>query len=389
MKLSRYESLAPFMTGNVKLLISDSERHADMLYVSGLFVPDPFVVIGLHGKWHGFFSPLEVDRAKKQSRLNHVHLDTQWHEKAVDQGWGAGLAGVAAAFLHEHRIRLIEVPADFPLSYAQQLSAWGFRVRPVEGTLFPERAVKTAREIKWLQQAEHVARSAMRVAERFLAACTVDNNGILLDPANEKKLKSRHLRAAIEAHIISRGAIPSHTIVACGREGADPHNIGSGYLRAGQPIIIDIFPRMQATGYWGDMTRTYVKGKAPDQVRRMYRAVREAQEIGLGMVKAGVNGADIHRAICSYFESAGFPNRIRRGRQCGFFHGTGHGVGLDIHESPRISQHGQILEEGNVVTIEPGLYYPGIGGVRLEDLVVVRRDGCDNLTRHPRRLAIP
>jgi len=371
-----------------QLLISDSEKHADMLYVSGLFVPDPFVVIGLDGDWHGFFSPLEVDRAKKKSGLDQIHLDTPWHQKASALGWETGLAGVAAAFLHEQGIKKIMAPSDFPLGYAQQLNARGFEIKAVEGSLFPQRAVKTAREIKCLQQAENVARSAMKVAESFLADCRVGNDNVLRDASTGHRIKSGHLRAKIEAHIITKKAIPSHTIVACGREGADPHNVGSGYLRAHEPIIVDIFPRMQTTGYWGDMTRTYVKGKAADRVRKMYRAVREAQDIGLEMVRDGVNSADIHQTICRHFEVSGFPTHIRRGKQNGFFHGTGHGVGLDIHESPRISKRGQILEEGNVVTIEPGLYYPGTGGIRLEDLVVVRKDGCDNLTRHPRHLEI-
>lgn len=371
-----------------KLLISDSERNADMLYVSGLFVPDPFVVIGLDKTWHGFFSPLEVDRAKKESGLDQLHLDTPWHQKASILGW-TGLAGVAATFLHEQSIKKIMVSSDFPLGYAQQLTTYGFEIEAVEGSLFPQRAVKTAREITCLQHAENVARSAMKVAESFLADCCVaGNDSVLRDASTGYRLKSGHLRAKIEAHIITKKATPSHTIVACGREGADPHNVGSGYLRANEPIIVDIFPRMQTTGYWGDMTRTYVRGKASDRVRKMYKAVREAQDIGLDMVKDGVNGADIHQSICRYFEASGFSTHIKRGRQNGFFHGTGHGVGLDIHESPRISRRGQTLEEGHVVTIEPGLYYPGIGGVRLEDLVVVRKDGCDNLTRHPRRLEI-
>jgi len=377
------------MNADAFLLIADSERHADMLYVSGMFAPDPFVVIGIEGLWHGFFSPLEWGRARKQSKLDRVHLDIQWHEKAATLGWETGLATMAAAFLRNHGVKKVVVPSDFPLAHAERLRDLSFKIKAREGALFPERAIKSAYEIKCLQHAEHIARSAMKQAERFLAACRIGNDDILLDPETGRRQKSGHLRARIESHIITRGAIPFQTIVACGREGADPHNIGAGWLRAGQPIIVDIFPRVQATGYWGDMTRSYVKGKAPEPVRKMYQAVLQAQDIGLGMVRAGVDGAAIHTAICAHFVSMGFPGGIKRGRQTGFFHGTGHGVGLEIHESPRISTRGQMLKEGNVVTIEPGLYYPGIGGIRLEDMVVVRKDGCDNLTRHPRRLQIP
>jgi len=376
------------MKADTYLLIADSERHADMLYISGIFAPDPFVVIGIAGQWHGFFSPLEWGRARKQSRLDRVHLDVSWHEKAAQLGWKSGLTSMAAAFLRDRGIEQATVPFDFPLAYAEQLSALGFKIKAESGMLFPERAVKSVHEIRCLQQAEQITRSAMKEAERFLSDSKIGNDGILLDPETGKRQKSGHLRARIESSLVARGAIPFQTIVACGREGADPHNIGSGWLRAGQPIIVDIFPRVQATGYWGDMTRTYVKGVPSAAVRKMYLAVRRAQDIGLGMVRSGVDGAEIHAAICAHFVSAGFPGGIKRGKQTGFFHGTGHGVGLEVHEAPRISVRGQVLEDGNVVTIEPGLYYPGIGGVRLEDLVVVRRDGCDNLTRHRRQLMV-
>jgi len=196
------------------------------------------------------------------------------------------------------------------------------------------------------------------------------------------------MRAVIETFLISRGAVPSHTIVACGKEAADPHQIGAGYLKAHQPIIVDIFPRLVSSGYWGDMTRTFVKGKASSELRKMYRTVREGQDIGLSMICDGASGLKIHQAIQNHFAGRGFFTGTRRGRQVGFFHGTGHGVGLEVHEMPRISVRDDILRSGHVVTVEPGLYYPDIGGVRLEDLVVVRNEGGDNLTRFRRKLEI-
>ncbi|PJC67234.1 MAG: hypothetical protein CO017_11610, partial [Zetaproteobacteria bacterium CG_4_8_14_3_um_filter_59_5] len=166
------------------------------------------------------------------------------------------------------------------------------------------------------------------------------------------------------------------------------HQIGTGFLKAHQAIIVDIFPRLVCTGYWGDMTRTFVKGKASAELRKMYRTVREGQDIGLSKVMDGASGLAIHQSIQQHFSKQGFFTGTRRGKQVGFFHGTGHGVGLDVHESPRISVRDDILKAGQAVTVEPGLYYPDIGGVRLEDLVVVRKGGCDNLTRFRRRLEI-
>lgn len=376
------------MNRKAHLMIAASEHNADMLYASGLFVPDPFIIIGINGLWHGLLSPLEVDRARKTSRLDHVHLDTPWRERAAGHGWREGLAAAAAAFLKEHGIKRVSVPGDFALIHAERLKEWGFEVEPCAGSLFPERAIKSEHEIRHLARSEALTRKSMREAEKCLAASSIGNDGILRHPETGKRMKSKHLRSVIETYLVAHGAMPAHTIVACGKEGADPHNVGHGFLRAHQPIIIDIFPRLLDCGYWGDMTRTYVKGRASTEVKRLYRTVREGQRIGLDMVAASVHGADIHRAISSHFDSAGFTTGIKRGRQTGFFHGTGHGVGLDIHEAPRISVRDDVLQENQVVTVEPGLYYPALGGVRLEDLVVVRKDGCDNLTRHPCRLEI-
>jgi len=377
------------MSKVARLLIADSEHDADMLYIAGLFVPDPFAVVGLNGQWHGLFSSLEIDRARKSSKLNHAHLDFPWREKARKLGWEGGPEAAAAAFLHEHGIHSVMTPGNFPLLCAERMRAWGIGVQPNNGSLFPERAVKSLYEINQLRKAERLTRQAMRTAEQLLAAAEIGDDGILRHPETGRRLKSGHVRGAIETFLISHGANPSHTIVACGRETADPHQIGQGYIRARQPIIIDIFPRLLASGYWGDMTRSYVKGKADARLLKLYRTVREGQDIGLSMVADGVHGRDIHHAITRHFDSCGFYTGSKRGRQTGFFHGTGHGVGLDVHEPPRISVSDHILHAGNVVTVEPGLYYPGLGGVRLEDMVVVRKNSCENLTHHPRRMVIP
>jgi len=374
-------------SSSTKLIIADSEHNADMLYASGMFVPDAFIAIEIAGRWHGLLSPLEVDRARKQSRLDEVHLDTPWREQATQQS-RRGLAAIAAAFLQDRHISNIQVPNHFPLGYAEALRAWGFSVTPVEGGFFPARAIKSEQEIRFLGQAEQLTRRSMQQAEHYLAACGIGNDGILRDAESGRKVKSADVRRVIETFLIGKGAMPAHTIVACGREGADPHNIGSGFIRAHQTIIIDIFPRVLATGYWGDMTRTYVKGKASPEIKKLYRTVREGQDIGISMVADGVDGASIHRAITTHFDQQGFPTKVIRGKQSGFFHGTGHGVGLEIHESPRISTTSDILQAGQVVTVEPGLYYAGLGGVRIEDMVVVRHGGCDNLTRHKRQLQI-
>ena len=372
-----------------QLLISDSEHHADMLYISKMFVPDAFIAVGIesHGTtiWHGLLSPLEVDRAKKQSAFSEVHLDSIWREEATKHSWSPSLASTAAAFLHHHGIQKLVVPGHFPLMYADQLRNIGFQVIPKLGTLFPQRAIKQPYEIAELARAEQLTKQSMIQAEQFLAACSIGKDQILRHPDdNHYKVESKDVRACIETFLIGQGAMPSHTIVACGKHSSDPHNIGSGYIVCNQPIIIDIFPRLLNSGYWGDMTRTYLKGSASSHLKKMYQTVQEGQDIGLERVAAGQASKDIHHAILTHFERSGFITGVEKGQQQGFFHGTGHGVGLDIHEAPRISMCDDILQENQVVTIEPGLYYPDIGGIRLEDMVVVRQHGCDNLTQHER-----
>ena len=375
------------MTHSARLIIADSEHNADMLYASGMFVPDAYIAIEIDGLWHGLFSPLEVDRAKKDSKLYEAHLDTPWRQLAEAEH-RYGLAAIAAAFLNDRELTEITVPADFPLSYAEQLRSWGFAVSATEGAFFPGRSVKSEYELRCLAQAERLTRQSMQQAESYLAACGIGDDGILRDPESSKKVKSADVRRVIETFLIGHGAMPAHTIVACGKEGADPHNIGHGFIRAHQTIIIDIFPRVLATGYWGDMTRTYVKGKASPEIKRLYQTVREGQDIGLSMVAAGVDGAVIHQCITDHFDKQGYPTKIVRGKQTGFFHGTGHGVGLQIHEAPSISVRSNTLQANQVVTVEPGLYYPGLGGIRLEDMVIVREGGCDNLTKYKRKLEI-
>jgi Xaa-Pro aminopeptidase len=182
--------------------------------------------------------------------------------------------------------------------------------------------------------------------------------------------------------------IAQHTIVACGDDACDPHNEGSGPFRAHEPIVMDVFPKSSKTGYYADITRTVMKGKPSDALRRVYDTVLQGQELGLQMVKEGASGKAIHTAIQDLFEQVGYHTGIINERMQGFFHGTGHGVGLEIHEPPRISRVDDTLQAGHVVTVEPGLYYLGVGGVRIEDTVLVTSTGCENLTTFPKQFEL-
>ena len=202
-------------------------------------------------------------------------------------------------------------------------------------------------------------------------------------------LTSEKLRAVIDTAILQAGGLAAHTIVAGGRQGCDPHEGGHGPLRANEPIILDIFPRSQKTGYFGDITRTVVRGHANEAARKLYDTVLQGQKLAFQKMLPGVPTAEVHRAVQQFFEREGYRTGRRNGRMEGFFHGTGHGLGLEIHETPRVGPNSAgVLQEGHVVTVEPGLYYPGIGGVRLEDVALVTKDRPRNLTRFEKALEI-
>jgi Xaa-Pro aminopeptidase len=196
-----------------------------------------------------------------------------------------------------------------------------------------------------------------------------------------KPLTSEIVRAEADAAVLRAGGIPGGTIIAGGRQACDPHDRGSGPLRAHELIIIDIFPRDARSGYFGDLTRTVVKGRASEEQRRMWQTVVAAQRLAMRAIKPGVRGAGVHRAVQEFFVARGYPTAQKRGRWTGFFHGTGHGLGLDLHEEPRIAA--TVFRLGQVFTVEPGLYYPGIGGARHEDVVVVTKTGGRQLSRVP------
>jgi Xaa-Pro aminopeptidase len=192
----------------------------------------------------------------------------------------------------------------------------------------------------------------------------------------------------VNTTIMAQGWLPSHTIISSGNQCVDPHHEGSGPIKADTSIIFDIFPRSQHNGYFGDLSRTVVRGRASDKLKEIYATVQAGQQIGYEPIRHGVNGKEVHQNILALFEARGFHTGRINGRMQGFFHGTGHGLGLDIHEPPRIAPVDAILRAGHVVTVEPGLYYLGIGGVRLEDVVVVTAKGNRNLTDCPQFLEI-
>ena len=370
------------------LMVADSEHDANMLYAVGMFVPDPFIFLRSRGRDYVLMSDLEIDRARKQARHCSVLPLSRYQQKLRRDGTKRpGLADVIPELLRERGIRRVVVPQDFPFGLATGLQRRGIKVKPRPGNMFPAREYKSAAEVRKLSAALLMAEIGMAEAIQVLGRTKIGKDRRLL--YHDVPLTSEKLRAVIDTAILQAGGLAAHTIVAGGRQGCDPHEGGYGPLRANVPIILDIFPRSQKTGYFGDITRTVVRGHASEAVRKLYDTVLQGQKLAFQKMLPGVPTAEVHRTVQQFFEREGYRTGRRNGRMEGFFHGTGHGLGLEIHESPRVGPNSAgVLQEGHVVTVEPGLYYPGIGGVRLEDVALVTKDRPRNLTRFEKALEI-
>ena len=369
------------------LIVADSEREANMLYATGLFVPDPFIYLNFGGRPLLVMSDLEIDRARSQAPHCRVASLSACQQKLRRDGVKSpGFARVIRQILREKKIRRAVVPDTFPLGLARELKKLGVKLKP-RAAVFPKREIKSADEVRKISAALTMAEVGMAEGMEILRRSKITRNRRLIYHGNP--LTSEKLRAVIDCAILQACGLAANTIVAGGRQACDPHERGHGLLRANEPIIIDIFPRSQKTGYFGDITRTVVRGRANEAVKKLYDTVWRGQKIGFEKIRAGVPTAEVHKAVQKFFLQQGYKTGRRDGRMEGFFHGTGHGLGLDIHEAPRIgATSAGKLRAGHVVTVEPGLYYPEIGGVRLEDVALVTGNGAKNLTRFEKMLEI-
>jgi Xaa-Pro aminopeptidase len=369
------------------LIVADSEHDANMLYAVGMFVPDPFIYFRLEGKCHIVLSDLEIDRARKQAPHCRILSYSQCVERLRKKTKRPGMAAVISLLLSERKMRKIFVPPSFPYGLARELRHHKIKVRVKKNGVFPEREFKTADEIKKISAALMMAEVGLAEGIQALKRSKIGRDGRLVYQGHP--LTSEKLRAIIDTAIIQAGGLASHTIVAGGRQGCDPHEGGHGPLRGNEPIILDVFPRSQKTGYFGDITRTVVRGRANELVRKMYETVARGQDVAFAKIMPKVKGSEVHAAVQALFEQEGYKTGKKNGRMEGFFHGTGHGLGMEIHEAPRVGGTSlDILAAGHVVTVEPGLYYPSLGGVRLEDVAIVTPQGARNITKFEKTLEI-
>ncbi len=376
-----------------QLIVASSEESADMLYATKIFVPDAFVLLVQDGRSTILLSDLEVGRGRREAAVNEVLSLSGFeaeHKKAL--GRRPSFARLIAHFLKTRRLRRAVVPENFPLGLAVALAREGVQVAPPrKGAFFPQRVHKTPAELGHLRRALEITAAGMARGMEMLAAAQAVGGKKATAGAELRwggaTLTSERLRAEIDTAIVRLGGAPKDTIVAGGEQGCDPHERGHGPLRAGELIVIDIFPRDTRTGYFGDLTRTVVKGRASDAQRRLWETVQEGQRRAIAGTRAGADGVALHEGIKKFFKTQGYPTEVRDGQHVGFFHGTGHGLGLELHEQPRFNGS-RSFEPGTVFTVEPGLYYPGLGGVRIEDVVAVTAKGCEMLSDFEQRLEV-
>ncbi|WP_424019269.1 M24 family metallopeptidase [Halorientalis pallida] len=383
-------------TGVDGFLIDAAGDDSDQLYLSGFDAPDPFHTL-YDGEVHLLVSSLEYGRAMTESRAASVerHVDYDLPALVEEHGRLEGGRRVLASFVGDRGVESVAVPSRFPVATADGLRDHGIEVHSPDtppigrgGTNVIEstRAKKTDAEVDHVRTAQKANEAAMAAAEDLIAAASIENGTLHHE---DEPLTSERVKEEIEVTLLRHGCALDETIVACGADAADPHDRGSGPLAADEPIIVDIFPRDKATKYHADMTRTFLKGDPPEEIRRWYDLTAEAKQAALETVEPGATGAAVHDAVCDVYEDAGEPTlRSDETTETGFIHNTGHGVGLDVHEQPLVGPGGGELEPGHVITIEPGLYDPAVGGIRIEDIVVVTEDGYENLTDYPEALVV-
>ena len=375
------------------LLFHADSSDPDMLYFSRFHASDPYLAFSVDGKRIGVTHAMEYGRMVKESTFDEILLINEVRDGAAKRfkltnGKEPGLHHLVLHLAETYGIAGFRVGQRFPHGLGHQLREAGMALEIADGSgLFPERQIKTAEEVKALRKGNQASEAGFRMVARTLAEAKI-RNGKLVHGGSI--LTSERLRELISHATLDAGAVTLEAIVAPGDQAVDNHCLGHGPIPANELIVVDIFPRRSSDGYWGDMTRTYLKGKASSAQRRLVRTVRKAHQMAIGMIKPGIASGKVHDAVQAFFDGEGYETVRDSRNPKGFFHALGHGVGLEIHEAPAMRQQSPcILREGMVVTVEPGLYYHGLGGCRIEDMIHVVPGGCEMLSRAPYKWEIP
>jgi Xaa-Pro aminopeptidase len=385
------------MSTNAASLIAGIPYENRTLYHQIRFgVGDPAALIvlppkdGAPGRRQLLIRDIEMARAKQYARADAVNCPADFTPAGGLSGdRETATAQATAEFLRRNGVKAVTVDRTLPYYFTHELLKAGLELRYDPELGVRERRMKDEQEIRLLQQAQRDTEGFMRRACEMIANATPDKNGVLHHDG--APLTSERMFEWIDIECLKAGYDnPQRPIVACGKHGGDCHHRGAGPLYTGQPIIVDIFPRNKNTLYWGDCTRTVVHGEIPPMIARMHAAVVAAKAAAMKAIRTGVTGHAVNeetlRVLREHGFDYGFPPADAPADFVSIPHGTGHGVGLDVHEPPLLAPNGPELLEGDCVTVEPGLYGPGVGGVRVEDLVIVTKTGAMNLSSLPEGL---
>jgi len=369
------------------LIYGDSFRSADLRHAVPLGVPDPFLYAEQNGSRHVFSSSMEAARLRELGLFDvHAH-----EEFGADELIASGIdsrelsAQLALRAVGSLGLKRAAVPENFPVWLADRLRAEGLELAVDQDLFDARRRVKTEEQLAGMRRAQRAAEAAMDKCRELLRRAEIRGDELLLDG---ERLTVERVKANLNVVFAAHDTTADEYIVAPGAQGAVGHDMGSGPIRPGTPLVVDIFPRDNASAVYTDMTRTFVVGRVPADVREWHRLCKEALDKAVGAIRAGADCRALFDLTCDVFEAAGEPTqRTKKPGETlsdGFFHSLGHGVGLEVHEEPgmgRLSR--EKLVAGDVVTVEPGLYRAGYGGVRLEDIVLVTENGAEVLTNYP------
>jgi len=369
------------------LIYGDTIRSPELRHEVPVPIPDPFLYAEKGDRRAAILHSLEIPRVRQEApELEIVPLEQLGTDELFAQGkkgWEIELE-VAVRACREFGIDQAAVPPSFPVGHADHLRANGIEVI-VERELFDNRRrSKSETEIAGIRRAQRACEAALDAARELLRNAEPNGAGLEVDG---EPLTSERIKRVIEDVFADHGVEGSDMIVAHGPQTAVGHDAGSGQIAPNEPIVFDLFPKDKSTGCYSDMTRTYVVGEPSDEIKEWYTLVKRALETSTAGVKPGVNGRALFELVCDQFQEAGYKTQLNKEPgevlEDGFFHSLGHGVGLEVHELPSMGRSGQDLVPGDVITIEPGLYRSGYGGLRLEDIVLVTKDGYELLTDYP------
>jgi Xaa-Pro aminopeptidase len=369
------------------LIFGDTMRHPELRHEVPLMLGDPFLYAEKEGRAHIVITDFEWPRLQEAGveaeLISPFALGIDELLVSGKKYWQIALEMALRGVKHIGVASAV-VPHTFPLQLATFLGDNGVELTPDREFFDSRRRVKNETELAGIRRAQRAAEAGMDAARDLFRRAEQSNGSLLVDGS---PLTSERVKLAIQDAFAQHGCTSEEFIVSHGAQSAIGHDMGSGAIRPGEPIVIDLWPKDAETACYADMTRTYCIGDVPEELRDYHRIVKESLDRSLQEVRAGVNGADVFAASCEPFHREGHRTLLNKEPgevvEDGYFHSLGHGVGLDVHEQPGLARAGEDLVAGDVVTLEPGLYRRGWGGCRLEDLVLVTRNGAETLTQYP------